>query len=622
MNALRSLASVLLAMAELFAVGPSKCLADTAQASLKIASKYVDWKVVPAGRFMMGGQVAADQVAADFAQYGRSASYFADEFPQHLVVISRPLAVTETEITVGQFNRFVEETGYQTEAERDGLGGWGYDKQIGKCIGRDPRYSWRDTGYPQADDFPVVNVSWNDCQEFCKWLSQRDNRVVRLPTEAEWEYMCRAGSSGYYWMGNGPEAFLKGARGLAPDPTSIRYAVQNLQIAEDSSVTFPVPVKSYPANAFGLYDTHGNVWEWTADWYDEGYYARSPLIDPPGPLQGVEKVRRGGGWNSFPLWARASFRNWNSIDSRCLNLGFRVVAELGSQEAEAFERQRPVRIQFVGDIMLDGGPGHQVRHGLDPFRHCARQLQDCHLSVGNLECVLGQAGDQELKNYTFRAANGSERFLKNYFHALSLGNNHTMDFGADGLEECMRRLHQSDIGFFGAGKNLELARSGFMAQRMGRKILLLGYNGFRSENYAAGENTAGVAPLDDDMIIQDIRNAKAQGIDIVIPYVHWGSELVGMPSLGQRVQARRWIDAGATAVVGAHPHVTQTVELHKGAPIIYSLGNFVFDYFPVDPDQWTGWMACLSVKPDGTTDLEMIQVQLDSAGIPSPVTVD
>lgn len=102
--------------------------------------------------------------------------------------------------------------------------------------------------------------------------------------------------------------------------------VQEVQIPPDS-LAFTCPVGRFPANRFGLHDVHGNVWEWTADWYAEDYYARSPVDDPPGPPDGNVRVRRGGGWNSFPLWARASFRNWNSEDTRCVNLGFRVASD-------------------------------------------------------------------------------------------------------------------------------------------------------------------------------------------------------------------------------------------------------------------------------------------------------
>jgi formylglycine-generating enzyme required for sulfatase activity len=90
---------------------------------------------------------------------------------------------------------------------------------------------------------------------------------------------------------------------------------------------FTVAVGGLPANKFGLHDMHGNVWEWCSDWYGKDYYGKSPKDDPTGPESGEKRIRRGGGWNSFPLYARASFRNWNAPGTRCVNLGFRVVCD-------------------------------------------------------------------------------------------------------------------------------------------------------------------------------------------------------------------------------------------------------------------------------------------------------
>jgi formylglycine-generating enzyme len=575
------------------------------------------WATIPAGRFLMGGQVPAEQVAKDFEKYGRSAEYFRDEYPQHLVEISKPFYLACTEVTVGQFKAFVADTSYKTMAERDGEGGWGFDKSIGKCTGRDIRFTWRDPGYPQTDDHPVVNVTWEDCQEYCRWLSKKQNRVVRLPTEAEWEYACRANTKSYFHTGNTDQSLLKGARTLEPSDATIKQHVQDIQIAESDSITFPVPVKSYASNAFGLYDMHGNVWEWTSDWHGDEYYANSPRKDPQGPVQGDVRVRRGGGWNSFPLWARASFRNWNSPESRCVNLGFRVVGEFHPLELAEFEKTQPIRLVFAGDIMLDGDPGHAITSGQDPFVHCANVLADADLTIGNLECVLGRGGEQILKPYSFRAASKSPEVLKRHFQVLSLANNHSWDFGAEGILDCMKVMRDHNLGYFGAGPDIVSARQGLMLTIKGRKVLLLGYNGFNAEYYQATESQAGSAPLIHEQILEDIRNGKKQrGADIVIPYVHWGAELVSMPRESQRTLAREWIEAGADAVIGGHPHVTQTIETYRGAPIVYSLGNFVFDYFPVDPPQWTGWIARLNIPAQGPIDLEVIAVELDQVGIP------
>ena len=598
-------------------------LAQDPKAALEPTRKLT-WAKVPAGRFMMGSQVPIEQILKDYAQYRPKKEVFQDEYPRHTVEITKPFLMSTTEVTVGQFKAFVQETRYKTRAEADGTGGWGFDEKTNMCSQRDPRFSWLDTGYAQTDNHPVVNVTWEDCQAYCRWLSAKEKRIVRLPTEAEWEYSNRANSTEYYTMGNTPESVLSQARTLAPKPETIRQAIQNLVI-DPQDPPFPVPVASYPPNAFGLYDMHGNVWEWTNDWHDENYYSYSPSKDPTGPRQGTVKVRRGGGWNSFPLWARSSFRNWHDIDTRCANLGFRVVAELTEIELREYEKTQPIRILFVGDIMLDNGPGHAIGNGIDPFEHCSKLLLDADVTVGNLECVLGTGGEQVNKPYVFRGASDSVRYLKKYFSALSVANNHTLDFGPEGLLDCLDVLKKADIGYFGAGANIEASRAGLILDVKGRRIVLLGYNDFYKEDYEATDKRAGNTPLHSDWVIEDIRFAKkACNADIVIPFIHWGREMSLMPKDHQRSEARRWIDAGATAVIGSHPHVTQTIDSYRGSPIVYSLGNFVFDYYSVDPPVWHGWAIRLSIPPktedqQGPIDWETITVELDPAGLPHPV---
>ena len=283
---------------------------------------------VPAGEFLMGGQEPAEQLARAFAAYGRKPDYFQDEYPRHRVRITRPFFLSRVEVTVGQFRQFVRETGYRAEAERDGTGGWGYNPVTRKCEGRKPRYSWHDPGFPQTEEHPVVNVTWNDAVAFCRWLGGREGRTCRLPTEAEWEYSCRAGTATRYCNGDDPRALAEVARVMDDRGRTSFPHVQQLVTPAGEPGRFTAPVGRLKPNGFGLCDMHGNVWEWCSDWYDEDYYVRSPAEDPPGPDAGVVRVRRGGGWNSFPLWARASFRNYNTPESRCVNLGFRVVQEI------------------------------------------------------------------------------------------------------------------------------------------------------------------------------------------------------------------------------------------------------------------------------------------------------
>jgi poly-gamma-glutamate synthesis protein (capsule biosynthesis protein) len=275
-------------------------------------------------------------------------------------------------------------------------------------------------------------------------------------------------------------------------------------------------------------------------------------------------------------------------------------------------------IVFVGDIMLDGGPGHAVSTGRDPFAACSQLLADADYSVGNLECVLGKGGERMLKPFSFRGAADSPRFLKKHFFAVSLANNHSGDFGPAGLVEQMRILDEAGIRSFGAGRTLAEARQPLVLERNGFKVALLGSNGFRALTTAATADRAGSAPLEEAQVLEDIRAARTRA-DAVVPFVHWGPENTPQPRPAQIRLARKMVEAGAAAVIGGHPHVTQTVETYRGVPIVYSLGNFVFDYFPGDPPEWTGWVVKLTFRPGQPVDLEMHSVKLDGSGIPHPV---
>ena len=174
----------------------------------------------------------------------------------------------------------------------------------------------------------MVNISYNDAQAYLAWLSRKEGKTYRLPTEAEWEYANRANTTMLYANSNDPEDLAQFARSIDFKQYKTFAHVQELEVEPMDVTVFPVPVGSYKPNAWGLHDMHGNVWEWVQDWYAEDYYAKSPLEDPHGPQTGEFRVRRGGGWNSFPAWLRTSFRNISPPDTRCSNLGFRVVRDL------------------------------------------------------------------------------------------------------------------------------------------------------------------------------------------------------------------------------------------------------------------------------------------------------
>lgn len=292
--------------------------------------------LIPAGEFMMGSEEHPDALARAFPQYDRKRfEQLGDEAPVHKVRITRAFYLGQHEVTVGQFRRFLEASGYTPESERDGTGGYGFNPDYdpsktarGDAFeGRDPKYSWRNPGFPQGDDHPVVNVTWNDAAAMCKWLSEKEGKTYRLPSEAEWEYAARAGTRTRYYTGDDPQSLLKAANVFDADAKKHWEKWSAFALSGHDGHAFTAPVGSFLPNAFGLHDMHGNAWEWTADWHDDQYYARSPQDDPQGPATGTVRVRRGGSWHTWAFYARSSYRNWNSPGTRYTLVGMRLLLE-------------------------------------------------------------------------------------------------------------------------------------------------------------------------------------------------------------------------------------------------------------------------------------------------------
>jgi formylglycine-generating enzyme required for sulfatase activity len=169
-----------------------------------------------------------------------------------------------------------------------------------------------------------VNVSWNDAVAFAEWLSRKEGKTYRLPTEAEWEYACRAGTTTRYFFGDDDEGLAE-VGNVADGTLKSKYPGHTTIAAQDGFV-YTCPVGRYRPNAWGLYDMHGNVWEWCWDWYDKDFYKSSRVDDPAGPLQATERVTRGGSWNFVPGGCSSATRIADSPDSRVSYLGFRLAA--------------------------------------------------------------------------------------------------------------------------------------------------------------------------------------------------------------------------------------------------------------------------------------------------------
>jgi formylglycine-generating enzyme required for sulfatase activity len=219
--------------------------------------------LIPAGKFTMG----SPESEKDRRSTGEG---------QHEVEIKEPFFLGIHEVRVKDFRAFIEDDGYKTEAERAG-----------------DRHTWKNPTIDQAEDHPVLRVSWNDAQAFCAWLSKKEGKKYRLPTEAEWEYACRVGTKTRYYSGDDEDRLNE---------------VANVRT---SSTT---PVGQFKANAFGLFDMHGNAYEWCEDLYEKG---------------GSVRVFRGGSyeWCDYPGTCRSASRGGYEPSSRYGWLGFRVARD-------------------------------------------------------------------------------------------------------------------------------------------------------------------------------------------------------------------------------------------------------------------------------------------------------
>jgi formylglycine-generating enzyme required for sulfatase activity len=312
---------------------------------------------VSAGEFVMGTEDAR-LIRADHPH--SIEPEVEDEQPTLRVRISRPLDAGACEVTVGQFRAFVEATGYKTDAETRG-GGRALDATARSEVDRFPQRretDWRNPGFSQTDEHPVACVSWHDAVAFCQWLSKQEAAVYRLPTEAEWEYLCRAGTNTWYFCGNKPDDLYRyanvadAALYALHREIVLRQRVSGLEPPSGDGHAYTSPAGSYPANAFGLCDTHGNLWEWCDDRYDELRYKQlgktvgrehgwqkqeRPLVDPQGPeptdrhQHGDWRVIRGGSWYVSPISSRSALRGYAEAHDAYSYIGFRAVREAGTE---------------------------------------------------------------------------------------------------------------------------------------------------------------------------------------------------------------------------------------------------------------------------------------------------
>ncbi|MCP4683444.1 MAG: formylglycine-generating enzyme family protein [Desulfobacterales bacterium] len=238
-----------------------------------------------------------------------------DDEMQHTVTLTKGFYMQTTEVTVGQWRSFVRDTGYKSEAE---INGGAYVLTTPLLKRKKGKY-WDNPDFSQTDQHPVTCVSWNDAQAFIKWLNQKEGHTYRLPTEAEWEYACRAGTDTPFSLGRSLSTDQANYDGNFPLPGCLK--------GEYRKET--VPVAGFSPNPWGLYDMHGNVWEWCRDWW--ALYPSGHVIDPKGPSSGSRwipnRVSRGGSWLFGAAFCRSGYRFMNMPSAGDDTQGFRLVRD-------------------------------------------------------------------------------------------------------------------------------------------------------------------------------------------------------------------------------------------------------------------------------------------------------
>ncbi len=281
--------------------------------------------VLPAGSFTMGaapGEEEREGVPSQFRGWAQ---------PQRRVTIARPFAIGRFEVTMGEFAAFVHETG---RAIPDGcyrlyIVSEGFDWKS------DSSANWRNPGFRQTERSPVVCVSWDDAKAYVAWLSRKSGKAYTLPSEAQWEYAARAGTSTARFWGDdhGPACLYANVR----DQAMFRWANGEMKAFKkefknesefyfqcDDGQIFTTPVGGYRANRFGLYDMLGNVWEWAEDCWNDNYNGAPSDGSARTAGDCTKRAVRGGSWYDYPRYLRSALRFGDSSGIRIDYYGFRV----------------------------------------------------------------------------------------------------------------------------------------------------------------------------------------------------------------------------------------------------------------------------------------------------------
>lgn len=322
-------------------------------------------------------------------------------------------------------------------------------------------------------------------------------------------------------------------------------------------------------------------------------------------IDGVNPIRPGD--NRNPL--RVDFEVRARSDGAGATLRSMVTALVGDAGPQ------PVSMTWAGDIIF-GRLVHvkMVSYGdwAAPFRSIQPEISWADVTISNLECAISDSYETPTSPTTFDfktdppAIEGLE-FAQ--IEILSRANNHSFNFGPIGMRDTTELLERAGILHFGMGESIHESRQAVVIDRGGTTYAFLGYNGISDAWDGATEDSPGTNPMLDWLVVEDVRREVERG-HVVIPFFHWGTEYVYDPTEQQRYFARVAIDSGAAMVMGSHPHWVQAVETYEGKPIIYSLGNFIFD------QEWSretkeGMIAHVWMKGDKPLYIDLVPILIE-----------
>jgi len=316
--------------------------------------------LIPPGTFQMGATSEEIQLVWDKdSQKGSDVMWVKSEQPRHTVNLTRPYYLGRCEVTLEQFRQYAQVEPLASSPDDDVSA---EDEDAGD-VQQPASVTWSAPGFPQGPDHPVTAVTWFEASGFCRWLSRKEGRSYRLPWEAEWEYACRAGTDTIWSVGDDVQEVAHVAN-VADQAFAAKHPVL-VPLNWNDGFVYTAPVASFHANAFGLYDMHGNVAEWCGDLFGDNYYQQCgrEVDDPTGPATARgRRSYRGGYFTHSPYACRSACRRRNPPQKRYWGRGFRVLCEIPAEEAA----RRSFRAEIHTEAALQ--PGDQTEYRMVAVR--------------------------------------------------------------------------------------------------------------------------------------------------------------------------------------------------------------------------------------------------------------